>query len=250
VTNRPPVQDDVWKSAELTRTFLEGVRGGIPYAADQIEIMLRVIEGAGSPVSRFLDLGSGAGALAAAMLSRFPEASAVLVDFSEPMLDAGRSSFPEPPHRLIHADFGEPGWVDAIGPLAPFDVIVSGYAIHHQPDDRKREVFREVFDLLVPGGIFVNVEHVAPASPWISTLNDELFIESILAHHQRIGSGKTREQVAEEYVHRPDKAANILTPVETQCEWLRRIGFQDVDCYFKVFELAVFGGRKPRGRSQ
>ena len=39
---------------------------------------------------------------------------------------------------------------------------------------------------------------------------------------------------------------NILAPVELQCEWLRRIGFEDVDCYFKIFELAVFGGRRPQ----
>jgi len=27
--------------------------------------------------------------------------------------------------------------------------------------------------------------------------------------------------------------------------WLQEIGFADVDCYFKIFELALFGGRKP-----
>ena len=36
-----------------------------------------------------------------------------------------------------------------------------------------------------------------------------------------------------------------MASVEDQCEWLREIGFADVDCFFKVFELAVFGGRKP-----
>ena len=70
-------------------------------------------------------------------------------------------------------------------------------------------------------------------------------IDSLHAFHSRQGSPKTREQVADEFVHRPDKAANILAPVETQCEWLRACGFADVDCYFKVFELAVFGGRRP-----
>ena len=39
---------------------------------------------------------------------------------------------------------------------------------------------------------------------------------------------------------------NILAPVGDQCDWLREIGFEDVDCYFKIFELAVFGGRKPK----
>ncbi|SPE57295.1 hypothetical protein SBV1_270094 [Verrucomicrobia bacterium] len=33
-----------------------------------------------------------------------------------------------------------------------------------------------------------------------------------------------------------------------QCQWLREIGFENVDCYFKVFELALFGGTKRSSR--
>ena len=41
------------------------------------------------------------------------------------------------------------------------------------------------------------------------------------------------------------KAANILAPVELQCRWLREIGYEEVDGYFRIYELAVFGGRRP-----
>ena len=79
---------------------------------------------------------------------------------------------------------------------------------------------------------------------WVELQADELLIDSLYAFHQKNGSDKTRAQVANEFVYRPDKVANILAPVETQCAWLREIGFQDVDCFFKAFELCVFGGRK------
>jgi hypothetical protein len=59
----------------------------------------------------------------------------------------------------------------------------------------------------------------------------------------------TREAVANEWVRRRDKQANILTGVEAQCAWLREAGFVDVDCFFKVLELALFGGLKPMERS-
>jgi tRNA (cmo5U34)-methyltransferase len=65
------------------------------------------------------------------------------------------------------------------------------------------------------------------------------------AFHVDRGSTKRREEVADEFVHRPDKQANILAPVEHQCAWLHEIGYVDVDCHFKSFELAVFGGRRP-----
>jgi len=52
------------------------------------------------------------------------------------------------------------------------------------------------------------------------------------------------DQVRREFMERPDRAANILVPVEEQCRWLREIGFRDVDCFWKYFELAIFGGIK------
>ena len=237
------VRDTVWQNEELAALFLNEVRGGIPYAADQLDIMVRVLGLAERPIGRFLDLGCGDGTIARAVLNRFPSAEAVLVDFSEPMLAAARAHLLDASCHVLQVDFGDPTWVGRVADWAPFDAIVSGYAIHHQPDDRKRALYGEIYDLLSAGGIFVNVEHVAPATPRVSALSDELFVDSLTAHNGRLGGQKTREQIATDYVRRPDKAANILAPVEDQCAWLREIGFVDVDCYFKVFELAVFGGR-------
>ncbi|MGH2535293.1 MAG: class I SAM-dependent methyltransferase [Thermomicrobiales bacterium] len=238
---------EVWKDDVLVRTYLEGVRGGIPLAAEQLDAMLRVVAARDEPVRRFLDVGSGAGVVAAAVLSRFPEARAVLVDFSASMLDAARARFGSDQHRLVLADVGQQEWTAEVMGEAPFDAVVSGYAIHHLPDDRKRTLYGEIYGLLSPGGVFVNIEHVLPATPWVGGINDTLFIDSLDAHHQRLGGAKTRQEVADKYFFRPDKAANILAPVELQCAWLREIGFADVDCYFKIFELAVFGGQKPAG---
>ena len=43
---------------------------------------------------------------------------------------------------------------------------------------------------------------------------------------------------------------NILLDVETQLGWLREIGYQDVDSYWKWLELCLFGGsRQPHAAS-
>jgi ubiquinone/menaquinone biosynthesis C-methylase UbiE len=232
----------MWSERALADVYLEGVRGAIPLANEQIEVMLRLIAANGRPIGRLLDLGCGDGILASAILDRHAGAEAVLVDFNSAMLDAAKMRLRDrsPAARFINFDYGDPAWVSHVRNTAPFDAIVSGFSIHHQPDGRKREIYREIFDLLSPGGIFVNVEHVASPTEWVRGVNDELFVDSLHRHH----SDQSREQVASTYYHRPDKAANILAPVEDQCGWLRQIGFADVDCYFKIFELSVFGGRR------
>ncbi len=242
----PARPDEIWKSSPLVEKYLEGVRGGIPMAAEQIDAMMWLISRGGGGVSRFLDIGCGDGVLGAAILEAYPDATGVFVDFSEPMLAAAREKLAGASERLelLQLDFSTPAWVDPVQPWAPYDVVVSGYSLHHQPNERKMAIFAEVRDLLRPGGMFINVEHVASRTQWIEVLNDELFIDCLHAAHQKQGGSQTRSEIADEYHHRPDKEANILAPVESQCEWLRGLGFQDVDCYFKVFELAVFGGRR------
>ena len=61
----------------------------------------------------------------------------------------------------------------------------------------------------------------------------------------KMAARETRQEIADIFMNRPDKAANILLSVETQCDWLREIGYEEVDCYFRIYELAVFGGRRP-----
>jgi hypothetical protein len=99
--------------------------------------------------------------------------------------------------------------------------------------------------MLAPDGVFLNVEHVASASPWVTGIFDDLFVDALHGRHLSEGGEKSRAEVAEEYYFRPDKVSNILASVDEQCRWLREIGYADVDCYLRLLELAVFGGRKP-----
>lgn len=240
-----PRMDVAWQSSTVVSRYLNGIRGALPLAAEQIEMMLTLLA-TGRLVGRFLDLGCGDGILGAAILEKYPQAQGVLADFSEPMLAAGRQKLAHLAERasFVQLDYADPDWA-ALAP-GPFDAVVSGYSIHHQPDERKFALYQEIFDLLAPGGWFVNLEHVSPGGQLTSTLFLDHIVLAWHATQKRAGGNRTHQDISDELSSSAEHAANILAPVETQCAWLRQIGYQDVDCYLKIYELAVFAGHKPK----
>jgi len=88
---------------------------------------------------------------------------------------------------------------------------------------RKRSLYGEVFDLLEPGGVFANFEHVASATPRLH-----------LAFFAAIGVPLEDEDPSDR-----------LLDVESQLAWLRALGFDDVDCYWKWLEMALLIGVEP-----
>jgi len=237
----------IWKDSALVEDFLNRVRKGVPLAEAQIDVMMRVLEGQGQPIQTFMDLGCGDGILASAILAEYPQATGVLVDFSMPMIQAAIANL-KSHGRHIHfstVDYADPNWFATVAAHGPYDAIVSGFSLHHQTDRVKRQVYVDIFDLLGPGGVLVNMDYVRAASKWLEAIHDDFFIDGLWASQVGRPDSESRAQIAVAYHNREDQAANILTPVDIQCHWLRQIGFQDVDCYFKAFDLAVFGGRKP-----
>lgn len=239
--------DEVWKLPDIVNRFLS-YRAAIPLAQEQIGVMMSILKTREEPIESFLDLGCGDGILGAAILGEYPAARGVLVDFSEPMLAQARAQLKEYADQLVFEslDYGSPDWVNRMQAYRPFDAVASGYSIHHQPDARKRQVYEEIFSLLNPDGWFVNIEHVSSAAELNIDLFEHHYVSARFNIEQREGGSRTFEELAEEYKNRPDKAANILASTELQCDWLREIGYEEVDCYFRIYELAVFAGRKPK----
>ena len=213
---RYPVQvtDDInlWTSAAHAQRYLE-VAYQIPRRQEGEASLLECVPAA---TRRILDLGSGEGRLIGLLLERLPGASGVALDFSDTMLSRLHARFDADARVSICAhDLSQP-----LPSLGTFDLVVSSFAIHHLVDARKRALYEEVHGCLTPGGVFLNLEHVASATPAL-----HLWFLAALG-------------VAPE----DDDPSNKLTPVGTQLEWLRQIGFGEVDCHWKWRELALLAG--------
>ncbi len=234
-----------WKDADAARAFIDERRMLIPLVEAQEELIGRLITRNGRAIGRFLDLGAGAGAFARIVMDAHPRSSGVLVDFSEPMIEKANERLAAQRDRWEYrrGDLASPDWRDALPAGERYDAVVSGFCIHHLPDERKRRLYGEVLELLEPGGVFLNWEHVA--SPGLAAgMFEEFMVERIVGAERERPEPRPADVVAREFLERAAADDDILLDVETQCRWLTELGFEQADTFFKLPELALFGGIK------
>jgi ubiquinone/menaquinone biosynthesis C-methylase UbiE len=233
-----------WQRADAVGWFLDERQARLPLIDVQEDVVRRLFERHGHEVARFLDLGAGDGALSQLMLAVFPQAEAVLVDFSEPMLAgverrlAGQGRW-----QVVRGDLSDPAWRDAL-PGGSYGGAVSSLAIHHLPAARKRALYAEVYELLEPGAMFVNLDYVSVAGPLSGLWDEELLAKSVRLERERGGS-RTAHELEHDLCDDADE--DRPDPLDDQLRWLRESGFEDVEVAFKWAEAAVFGGSKPAG---
>lgn len=233
-----------WERKEKLFKYIDGARQFFPLAEEQLDVIARIIERYNPGIRRFLDLGCGDGFMGYFIYRLYPGSRGVFLDVSEGMIGKARKKDDGKNSEFIVQDLGKEDWVNAINTDECFDLVISGYSIHHLEDKQKQRLYRQVFGLLKPGGIFLNLEHVSSPTDTLEELFNELFLDGMSDYQEHINDSKTRKEIREIYHDPEHKALNRLAPVEEQCRWLRDIGYSEVDCYLKIFELALFGGIK------
>ncbi|MFC4590128.1 class I SAM-dependent methyltransferase [Sphaerisporangium corydalis] len=136
--------------------------GYLPDREERFTALIDAVEaGAGRADPLVLDLGCGPGSLSARLLDRLPEATVIAID-ADPLLLAlgGACHDGTPGLRFADLDLCVAGWTSRLGLDRPVDVAVSTTALHWLPEADLRALFAELAQVMRPGGLFLNGDHM------------------------------------------------------------------------------------------
>ena len=216
---------------QLSSKYSELIIKCVPRYPELIYNMFQYIPEKFSP-KRILDLGCGTGNLTDQMFKKYPEAEIDALDISEEILNESRRRFNHTPNiRYIQADFKSLH-------LAPgsYDLVMSSIAIHHIEDTEKIKLYKEVFQALSNGGIFIFADQTRG-------ITDEIYKKNISCwKEEAMKLGSTLENWDMWMAHQD--AHDFHTPVNWHFQELEKAGFRETDLLWKYLMWAVVWARK------
>ena len=120
-------------------------------------------------------------------------------------------------------------------PEQEFDAVISALSIHHLENDEKDKLFKNIYDKLPSGGIFVNYDQFCAGSVtmnrWYDTYWESLLLSSGLSENE-LDSWRERRKLDRECSQEEETAA------------LKSAGFKEVKCIYCNQKFAVLAAIK------
>lgn len=240
---------DGWSERD-SAVFIDLGRYAVPGREDQFRTICSLIPPRATPWLA-LDLCCGEGLLCEELLKCHTAASVVGMDASPTMLAraAARLAAYGERFRVRQFDLAAHDWRD---PETRAHAIVSSLAIHHLSDDGKRQLYRDLFAMLNPGGVLIIADLVQPADARAVALAadewDQAVRERALMLDGNLAGFEAFEREQWNMYRYPDTDPipyDTPSRLYDQLRWLEEAGFAGVDVYWMRAGHAIFGGVRP-----
>jgi cyclopropane fatty-acyl-phospholipid synthase-like methyltransferase len=228
---------DQWEDPEFAREWDETISRTNPTRAEQLELLVSLLEATHRDGAALLDLGIGSGLVEALIFPRLPDARVVGVDASPAMLSLATKRLAEfASHcQLIAHDFSDIEGM-ALPPLA-YRVVISVQALHHLPHGRKQAIFQFAARLLPPGGLVLLIDRIALEGDMFSDLYRATW--NRLERSSEVKSGLSGDDFLEQLQYKDDYPATL----DEHLGWLRSAGFS-ATCLHLHLNRALIAGVK------
>ena len=166
----------------------------MPDREERIAAMLDAVEAiAENPEPRILDLAGGTGTITLRALARFPRLRSTLVDLDPVLLTIAESTLLERSldpadgrTGVVAADLNDPSWAKTL-PHKPYDAVLTATALHWLAPERLTVLFGEIRDVLRPGGVFINADHLTDDA--LPALTERLIARSTARREALVATG-------------------------------------------------------------
>src|SRR5437764_5044557 len=151
-----------------------------PNRSKMIQVAIEVLPFPRTAALRAIDLGIGTGYFTEQFLNHFPNSQVLGIDGAQAMVDLAKARLTSLASRVqfVIGDFRK---LQELAPAAgTVDVVFSAYALHHLNRPHKETVLRQVVELLVPCGWFVNADLIVADSPELESRLQEIRVTGIV----------------------------------------------------------------------
>ena len=223
----------------------------VPGRAEQMATLLGLIPARTDEGFTVVELASGEGALAQAILERFPACHYIALDGSAVMRQHIGQRLTQFSNRLEIRPFelAEQEWRSSLP--SPLRCIVSSLTIHHLLDEEKQHLFRELAAHLEPNGALLVADIIRPATQQVADLfaqqyDDIVRRQSLMVRGDLSGYEQFQQLKWNYFLHDYGFAETFDHPscLSDQLRWLREGGFSVVDCFWMQAGHAIYGGYK------
>ncbi len=223
----------------------------VPGRAEQMAALLDLIPARADEQFTIVELASGEGALAQAILERFHACHYIAFDGSAVMRQHMRERLTRFSERLEIRPFelAEREWRTTLP--SPMRCVVSSLSIHHLFDEEKQQLFQELADHLEPMGALLVADIIKPATQQIADLfaqqyDDIVRKQSLIMRGDLSGFEQFQQVKWNYFLHDYHSVDTNDHPscLSDQLRWLREAGFSVVDCFWLQAGHAVYGGYK------
>jgi tRNA (cmo5U34)-methyltransferase len=239
-----------WSEGD-SEIFIDLAEIFVPGRAEQMNALLDLIPAKDDERFTIVELASGEGILAKAILERFHACHFVALDGSEVMRQHMSERLRQYRDRLEIRPFELARQEWRANLPVPLRCVVSSLSIHHLFGEEKQQLFRELADHLEPGGALVVADIIEPATQQIANLfakqYDEIVRKQSLLIRGNLSGFEQFQQLKWNYFlhdYHADDTNDHPSCLSDQLLWLREAGFSIVDCFWMQAGHAVYGGYK------
>ncbi len=233
-----------------SQTYRELATVAVPRRQEMISTLVSTVPFGPDKPLKILELGSGDGELAEALLAVFPRATLTALDGSESMRreSVARLAPFGARARVAAFDAGALDWWDR---MSGVDLIVSSLCLHHLNDAKKQYLYKAAAERLSPSGALLMADLVDPQHPAARRLAADQWDAQAKEQAEALGRPALFQRFVDtRWNHlRFPEAADRPSAVFHHLIWLRHAGFAAVDCVWMHAAHAVFGGFKQAGAS-